>query len=291
MFADETLIYGLTMGSAGCAAVAAYPLAARAWNLVAGRVERYQERKVEKAAKVLDELFVTVQPKWLKVVYGLGPMAAGFLAYVASNSVGFALLGMVAGALVPDLAVRQARALRARKFHAQLVDALFILSSGLRAGLSITQAFEQLETEIGPPASQEFGLMMRAHRFSLTLEESLQRLNERMPSEELNLITTAVLVARETGGDITNIISQLIMTIRERKKLKDKVMTLTLQGRLQAYIMSLLPVGFAVFVRSSSPHYFDIMLEDPTGRMLLLIAAALWMVGMVLLVKMSKVDI
>ena len=287
----ELLIYTLTIAAAGCAAVIVYPLVTRAWNQTAGRIEEYQQVKYEKAAKELDELFVEAPPKWLKVAYGVGPLSAALLAYLVTNNIVIALGAGVVGRILPDLWVRQARAARKRKFESQLVDALFILSSSLRAGLSMTQAFEQLESEMSPPASQEFGLMMKAHRLGLTLEESLQRLNERMPGDELNLITTAVLVARDTGGDITTIISQLITTIRERKKLSDKVVTLTLQGRLQAYLMSALPILFAIFIRSFNPHYFDQLLENDTGRMILMTAAALWVMGMILLIRLSKVDI
>lgn len=133
--------------------------------------------------------------------------------------------------------------------------------------------------------------MVKAHRLGRTLEGALQGLNDRMPCQDLNLITTAVLVARETGGDITNVITQLVNTIRERKKLQDKVKTLTLQGRMQAYLMSLLPLAFAFFVRTFNPHYLDIMFNDPTGQTLLMLAGGLWVSGMILLVRWSKVDI
>jgi len=290
MMTEEFTIYTLTMSSAGCATVALYPAAARWWNRLAGRIEQHQQVRAEKAAKALDELFVDVQPKWLKIAYGLGPLGAGCAAFLVTRNLWLALLGMGVGRIVPDLWVREIRARRKRKFQAQLVDALFILSSSLRAGLSMTQAFEQLEAEMSPPASQEFGLMMKAHRLGLTLEEALQRLNARTPCDELNLITTAVLVARETGGDITHIINQLIAAIRDRKKLRDKVTTLTLQGRLQAYIMSALPLVFAMFIRSFNPRYFDLVFEDPTGRLLLVTAAVLWVTGMVFLLRLSRVE-
>jgi len=195
----------------------------------------------------------------------------------------------VLGVFVPDAWVKYRHAVRQRKFKAQLVDALLILSSSLRAGLSLTQAFEQLEAEISPPASQEFGLMLKAHRVGRTLEEALQGLNARMPSEELQLMTTAVLVARETGGDVTEVINQLVTTIRDRQKLGDKVKTLTLQGKLQAYLLSALPVVFAVFVRTFNPKFFNVLLEDQTGRMVLGAACVLWVIGMVLLMRMSRV--
>lgn len=285
------LSYGLIGAAAACGALIAYPFLTRSWQRLAGGIEQYQQGKVEHAARALDDLFVDMPPRWLKVAYGVGPIALGLAAYLITHHALLALVGIVVGFLLPDFWVRQARRARKRKFQAQLVDALFILSSSLRAGLSMTQAFEQLESELGPPASQEFGLMMKAHRLGLTLDESLQRLNERMPCDELNLITTAVTVARETGGDITGIITQLIATIRERKKLNDKVLTLTLQGRLQAYIMSALPLIFATFIRSVNPHYFDALFEDPVGKSILMIAGTLWVVGMVLLIRLSKVEI
>lgn len=288
---SELAIYGLTLGSAGAAAFALSPLVRQFSDRVLGKVERYQQGKVEKASKALDDLFVDVKPRWLKMAYGLWPVAAGLAAWVGFHSVPLACAGAVVGIALPDLWVRQTRAARKRRFQAQLVDALFILSSSLRAGLSLTQAVEVLEQEMPPPASQEFGLVIKAHRLGRSFEEALQSLNERMPCEELNLITTAILLGRETGGDVTEVIAQLITTIREKKKLNDKVMTLTLQGRLQAYIMSVLPILFAMFVRTFNPRYFDVLLRDATGQLLIAMAVGLWLVGMVLLLKLSKVSV
>lgn len=284
-------INAMSMASGACAGLAIYPLFYALWEMSSHRVERYQQSKVEEATKALEDIFIDIKPKWLNMAYGIGPVVVGPVVFAASNSLLIALAGAVVGLVLPDFLVKQSQAARRRKFQSQLVDALFILSSSLRAGLSLTQAFEQLETEMGPPASQEFGLMIKAHRLGRTLEESLQGLNERMPCEELNLITTAVLVARETGGDVTNVISQLVTTIREKKKLNDKVKTLTLQGRLQAYIMSVLPVLFAISVHSFKPNYFEVLLNDPIGQFLLAVGGGLWLVGMTLLLKMSRVDV
>ena len=291
MTSQELTIYSLTVGSAGCAAVSFYPGMALLWRRALGRIEAYQQVKVRHASQVLDDLFMEVKPRWLRVAYGVGPILVGLVVFIFVNNFWLAMLGMLFAVALPDAWVRQSRAARRRRFNAQLVDALFILSSSLRAGLSMTQAFEQLEAEMAPPASQEFGLMMKAHRLGLTMEEALQALNERMPSDALNLVTTAVLVGRETGGDITNIISQLVTTIRERKKLQDKVQTLTLQGRLQAYIMSMLPILFAVFVRSTNPGYFDLLLNTHIGNVLILVACSLWAVGIFFLVRLSKVEV
>jgi tight adherence protein B len=133
--------------------------------------------------------------------------------------------------------------------------------------------------------------MIKAHRLGRTFEETLQHLNERMPSEEVNLMTTTLLVGRETGGDVTTIIGQMITTIREKRKLTEKISTLTLQGRVQAYIMSALPVGFAALIKTFNPQYFDPLLGTAVGRSLMVLAVALWLVGMVVLLRMCKVEI
>lgn len=288
---QELAIYGFTFGSAGCVAILSYPTVSHWLAPIFGRMGSYQQARATQAVKALDEVFVDVKPIWLQLAYGVLPVALGVAAYVFFNNLPLVVVGVGLGVFIPGLWVRKARALRRARFQGQLVDALFLLSSSLQAGLSLSQAFETLEEEMSPPASQEFGLMMKAHRLGRPLEETLQAVNERMESEDFNLVTTAVLVAKGTGGDVTRIISQLIGTIRERKKLKDKVTTLTLQGRLQAYVMSVLPVFFAMFTGTFSPGYFDTLLNDPVGLRLLVAAAGLWVAGIVLLIKLSKVEI
>ena len=284
-------VYGLTMGSIGVAASVAYPAVEELWWRMAGLAERFGQAKAERAGRTLDEIFVEVKADRLKRLYALGPLAGGLAAYLLFRSVWLAIGGAVLGLVLPDLWVRQVRAMRHARFHAQLVDALFIISSSLKAGLSLIQAMEVVESEMGPPISQEFGLMVKAHRLGRTFEESLRSLNERMQSEEVNLITTALLVGRETGGDVTEIIGRLIATIREKKKLTEKTKTLTLQGRLQAYIMSALPVGFVLVIRTFNSHYFDPMLGMGLGRSLIVLAVLLWLGGMVILLKLCKVEI
>jgi tight adherence protein B len=291
MWLTELLSYGLVMSSAGLAVGALYPALARAWTRATDVFVRYQEFMSDKSSRILDDIFVNVDSKLLKVAYGVTPLVFGALGLVVSRNLIIGLVGLGVGMVLPELAVRQVGVLRKLRFQSQLVDALFMLSSSLKAGLSLTQSFEVLEAEMSPPASQEFGLVVRAHKVGRTFEEAIQQLNRRMACEEMNLMTTAILVGRETGGDVTHIISQLVGTIREKKKLKDKVKTLTLQGRLQAYIMSALPVFFFVWVRSMNPGYFELMFTDPLGRTALAVAVGLWVTGMLLLMHFSKVEI
>jgi tight adherence protein B len=291
MMTQDVLIYSLTATSAGCAAALAYPPLLKLMDRAAGGLGTFQQAQVERTVQALDEMFMEVTSRRLQLACGLGPLVLGLLAGMIANNLWLGLGVAAAGFVMGNLWVSQIRAARRRQFRAQLVDALFVFSSSLRAGLSLTQAFEVVQSEMSPPASQEFGLMLRAHRLGVPLEEALHGMQQRMASEELQLFITAIEVTRETGGDVTGIVTQLITTIREKRKLYDKVSTLTLQGRLQAYIMSFLPIGFALAIRGFNDAYFRPLVEEPVGRMIITIAAALWIVGMILLFRVSKIEV
>ena len=122
----------------------------------------------------------------------------------------------------------------------------------------------------------------------VSLEDAILHMKRRMPSDDMNLFTTAVLVVRETGGDITHIFGQLVETIRERKKLIEKVKSLTFMARAQGVVMAALPFGFGFMVYQMNKNYFDFFLHDPVGRFLLLIVIIMQIVGGALFVHFSK---
>jgi tight adherence protein B len=180
---------------------------------------------------------------------------------------------------------------RRQKFILQLVDGLMVMNSCLKGGLTLVQSFEVLSEEMAPPLSHEISLLNREIKVGVTLEEALLRLEKRMPSEEMTLITSAILVARETGGDLTKVFSRLVETIRDRIKLREMVTTLTLQARLQSIIISMLGPVFFVVVRKIRPDHFDVMWRDELGRMFLLIAIGLQILGIILIIIFGKIEI
>ena len=181
--------------------------------------------------------------------------------------------------------------MRRLKFQGQLVDALMILSSALKAGMSLNQSFEILVEEMPVPMSEEFSLVVRENSMGVPLDECLDHLRKRMPLDDLGLITAAVSVARETGGNLTEIFSQLVITIRDKIKLERKVRALTVQGWLQGVIMSILPVAFALFVKTINPETFNIMLNNRLGQTMLVYAVCSEIIGVFLIKKLSKVEV
>ncbi|MBD3263844.1 MAG: hypothetical protein GF375_01925 [Candidatus Omnitrophica bacterium] len=253
--------------------------------------EEAQKRKAEDTASQFEEMFIFLHRRMLVVLYIVVPLFVAVIGYILTRKLWIIPIFLLIGASFPFLLVRFLDKRRRRKFVNQLVDALMIMNSCLKGGLTLVQSFEVLAEEMTPPMSQEISLLSREIKVGVTLEEALIRLDKRMPSEEMTLVSSAILVARETGGDLTKVFSRLVETIRDRLKLKELVSTLTLQARLQAIIISALGPIFFYVVNKINPGHFEVMWKDDVGRMFLFIAIVLQILGIVLIVIFSKVEI
>jgi len=280
----QVITLGFVFGATAILVTQAVPVV---WeSLYAWRV-----RGVEAQRTKLREVFVDMDPQKLFIINIVAPTVVGVIGLVVTRSIVGCLVGMGIGLVIPALIVKNMVISRKNRFNAQITDGLMILSSCLKGGLSLLQSIEALVEELPAPISQEFGLILRENKMGIALEESFENLNRRMPSDELNLLTTAILVARETGGDITQLFSRLIGTIRAKIKINDQIKTLSMQGKIQGVVMSMLPVVFAVMVVSFQPNYFDIMLSSPLGRGLLVYAVISELIGMYMIRMFSKVNV
>ncbi len=278
------IVASLISVSTGLIVFALYPFAER-------QLLGWQKRRVERFTPKLDNMFIYVPSRKLLLIDIGCPLAVGILVLILTGKPLFALIAAFLGLIIVALAIKQLEVARRRKFSGQLVDALMLLSGSLKAGLSLLQAFEVLVEEMPPPISQEFALVLRENRMGVPLEDCLARLKRRMDCEDLNTIITAILVARETGGNITVIFSNLVMTIRERDRLLQKVKALCIQSKIQGKIMMVLPVLFAFGVYKLDPHFLDVMTQDPTGRALLVYAVISEAIGIFLISRLSKIEI
>lgn len=223
--------------------------------------------------------------------YGATMVVMAVAAFVLGGSIYWAPVGLVAGFLVPGILEKMRIANRNKKFFTQLMDGILLLVSCLKAGLSFTQAIEVLVEEMPDPISEEFQSVLKGLRIGITLEDAFEELYKRMPGEELKLVFSAILVARETGGDLPGVLTKLVDTLRDRNKLKENIATYTIQGRLQAVIMGCIPIVFVAVVLKQDPNHFDIMLENDLGRLMLLIAAVFQVLAIVFITKVSTIRI
>lgn len=255
------------------------------------KIQIWQKKKEIVVAKEMDKMFYDKSPKNIVMLYFILPLVFGIAAQFFLQSAIFVIFGVLIGLAIPNLILKIRYKRRIQKFNEQLVDAINMLSSCLKGGLSLLQGLEVLVEEMPAPMSQEMGLVIKENKMGIPLEESLIRLNKRMNIEELGLVVNALLVSRETGGELTKVFSRLTITIRDNRKLKESVKTLTLQGRMQGAIMSFLPILFVAWVVSVNRHHFDIMLNSDLGRMLLIAAVVLQICGMVLIKIFSTIKI
>lgn len=158
-----------------------------------------------------------------------------------------------------------ARWLDARRraaFNLQLPEALATMSNALRAGFSISQAFDSVVEQGEAPMSEEFAILQRQLRIGMSFEDALESLSQRVGSDDLTLVTTAILVSRKTGGNVTEIFDKIAETIRGRMRIERKVRSLTAQGRLQGIVVSSMPLFLGVAMTLIKP---DLMLPFLTS--------------------------
>ncbi|MDD2654683.1 MAG: type II secretion system F family protein [Candidatus Omnitrophica bacterium] len=254
------------------------------------RYNESQQKRVSKVTNKLEDSFIFLEKN--KVTFlTISPLLFAGIFFLLFRNVFGILVGFVFGFSAPGIVTAIIKHRRIKAFEGQLVDSLMILSSSLKGGLSLIQAIEALCEEMPPPISQEFNLILKENKWGVSLEESLRKLRTRMPLETVNLLVSSVLVARETGGELTKVFSRLTDTIRDNIKLKEKISTLTLQGRLQGIVMSILPIAFAFFITKQNPDHFNILWENELGRKLLFAAVAMQIIGMLLIKKISTLKV
>ena len=161
----------------------------------------------------------------------------------------------VVGLRVPKIYVNFMANRRLNKFEEQLGDTLNLWVNAIRSGYSVLQGMEAIATELPPPVSQEFERVVQEVRLGLSLEQALNHMLRRMPSDDLDLIVTAVNIQREVGGNLAEILDIISHTIRERVRIKGEIRTLTAQGRLTGWVISLLPIGLGLALYSINPQY------------------------------------
>jgi len=154
--------------------------------------------------------------------------------------------------------------------------------------LSLIQAIEAVVEEMPDPINKEFGTVLGENKMGVSLEEALNHLYDRIPSPALQQMTTAILLARETGGNLPVIFTRIAGTIRENRKIQQNLDTLTIQGKIQGVVMTLLPLGFAFIVYSSNRRIFENMLHSDLGRAMLIYAVISETIGAFMIWKISS---
>lgn len=199
-------------------------------------------------------------------------------------------VGVIA-AMGPIMWARRKKQQRVRKFEEQFPDALDMLTSALRSGLAWTGAIQVVADECPDPVAKEFRVLFEENRLGLDMREVMKRLAERVDSNELRLFVTAVVLQRETGGNLAEILEGTAAVIRERFRILGDVRSMTAQARLSGFILFVLPIAMAGFIMFSAPTYLQGLVTDPLGRYLIGGAITLQIVGFLIIRRIVDIKV
>jgi tight adherence protein B len=222
-------------------------------------------------------------------------MMAGILAGLAVSmlTVSILLIGIIGmmGASIPFIHVFWMRKRRFDKFLEHLPDALELMSRALSAGHAFSESLHMVSTEMPEPISTEFRKTYEEQNLGLSLKLALENLTQRIPLLDLRLCVTAILIQRETGGNLAEILEKVAVTIRERFRILGDLKTLTTSSRMSAWLLCGLPIFVAIAVTVMNAEYMSVLWKDERGHKLIAAAMLLQITGMLIVRKILKIKI
>jgi tight adherence protein B len=209
-----------------------------------------------------------------------------------SNDIVMSIIAGFIGFFAPRIYVARTISKRLISFETQLPDTLGLWVNALRSGYSVLQAMEAIAKDAPEPTATEFKRVVQEVQLGIDTEDALQHLLERVESEDLDLVVTAVNIQREVGGNLAEILEVISGTIRERIKLKGEIRVLTSSGRITGYLISFLPIGLALFLNLINPGFMNPMFENRLcGWPMLGAGLALIGIGTAIIQKIIDIDI
>jgi tight adherence protein B len=202
-------------------------------------------------------------------------LAGGFAVSLFLHSFPLMALGAGLGGSIRYLLLRFKKSRRLSKFGEALPDAIELMARALTAGHSMASCIEVVAEQSPQPLSGEFDLCFQQQKFGIPFRDALLLMANRIPLKDFHFLVTAILVQKETGGDLTDILDRTTKVIRERVRIDGEVKTYTAQGRLTGWILGLMPVVMLGLINFMTPGYSHVLFYDPLGHKLLYAAAAL----------------
>jgi len=193
------------------------------------------------------------------------------------------------GAIIPPLILRSAKMKKMAMLDKQLRDALAIMGNCLRAGFSFNQAMDSIAHEMPDPIAKEFTKTLREIKFGLAMEKALANMVERLNNGDLELIVSAVLIQRQVGGNLSEILDSIASTINERLQIKSELKVLTATGRTSGMVIGLLPVFLLVILMIINPSYVSMFFNSTIGKAMLTVGGILEITGFLIVKKIVDI--
>jgi tight adherence protein B len=259
-------------------------------RLVMRSYRRFRQNFLGRTARDLDELYADLQADQVLVFTIFGMVLLGLAALAVGMGTPALLMMIGIGYLSPRVILQTLRRRRGRRFNAQLVDAIVMISNSLQVGLNLHQAVRTVAREMEPPISEEFGLVLRQTQLGETLETALEGLAQRMHSEDLDLVVTAVAVAHQMGGNLAEIFDNISAQIRARWRAERKLESLTSTGRVQGILVALVPPLLMIWSVLGDPHRAMQYYSSALGLMTLGVVLILYLLAFAAISRLTRVE-
>lgn len=251
------------------------------------KYNKKRDRKIEMDLQMAD-IPITVQE--LLVIKLFSSAAFSFLAYALTKKIMVVIIMFIIIWNIPKLIIANKKKERLKLFDTQLIEGIMIISNSLKAGYSFLQAVSVVVEETKDPFSKEFKKLLKEMSLGISDEEALNNMIERMNSEDLKLIINAILIQKDIGGNLSEILDNISDTIRERQKIKGELKTLTAQGKLSGLIVILIPIFLAGVIYLFNKEYILLLFKSPLGIGMIVSCVISQFLGIIMIKKVISID-
>lgn len=246
----------------------------------------FQKKKV-----LLTQARVLIKPEEFFGICLLLGFVVGLLLFLIFENIIFGILGFIIGFKVPAMYVKNIKKSRAKKLNSQLPEALSILANGLRAGLSFNQAMMIAGKEMDNPIAEDFNRVVHENVLGKEMEEALKDLAERTADDDVEILVTAILIQRQVGGNLSEILDIISNTIRERVKLRGDVKSMTAQAKLSAIVVGLIPPTIVVILYLINKEFMMPLFNTLAGNIMIGVAVMMQAIGIFILIKILDMKV
>lgn len=254
--------------------------------------ERYP-RKTFKALTYIENEIISagllIRPSEFIMIWSVSALAPALIFLLLTDSITAAAAALLIGVFLPPFVVHKKKMKRVELFEKQLVDAITVICNSLRSGLTLQQAMISIAQEMPEPISKEFGRVTREINLGSNLEKALSKMAERLNSKSFMMIVSAILIQRQIGGNLSEILSNIAGTIKERFNLKSEIKVLTATARISGMIVGLLPVCMLLLFSMINPGYIESFFNTSAGVAMLITAAILETIGFLIIRKIVAI--
>jgi len=217
--------------------------------------------------------------------------SSGLILFLLTKSIFVTYVGLAFFTAAPLMYALRRRRRRFKLFLEQLPDALELMVRSLQAGHSFSSALQMVATEMPDPVAREFGKAYEEQNLGLSIKIALENLIERVPILDLKLCVTAVLIQREVGGNLSEVMQNISHTIRERFRIQGEIRVKSAQARLSGYIVSALPFVLFFWINAVNPDYMNSLYEHPKGMYILGAGVAMQVLGWLIIRRVVKIEL